>query len=635
MALNLIEVTGNLVDLTGGVPTNARLWFRLDRAEWDSDGNIFAPEYVEVIASTADGSFSIMLQSTLEMASGSQYEAFLKYTDPLDSEQKNFSLGKFSIDAAGPLRLADLLDGASPVGVDPDTIADAIASLASGISTRPEDVSLDAPAFAPTANASAVRTIVSGDDGYHRHFGSMARDERGNLHVVYRRALGHTTYYEGAICHMVLADDGAEIQPETVLVPIQSNWDHEAPQIFVTPEGIMTLVYGSVGLPASSTMPTNFYSMHKHVDADEWSAPSLIGTVASGRNYGRIKMVPAIGAGRKWRLIKPYYGRNPSDQRLLGTMVSDDGGRSWSFGPNVYEGTTYENTEFDIAFVNALYGYAAMRRNSGRLHWLTTTDGGLTWSAPVGATWGTTSDVAPSLDVVYADGVAHLLLGYCDRASDVSAWRWAPAYTVGANPEAFGRTYVQTSTGMLNASGYQCPVIYPSGQMAVVEFVERAYGAGGISDPVATDVRLVWASPANWISGRPIEKTLSMRGATTAGSPAFAAALAWYNKQPNGLVTVNFRIAMSSIGGMVGHLHITGLPYTIKSSPHARPGLSIGFIGGASLSAGQIGVLGFGVAGGTEIALYAQTATGVANLTNVLITDSFTLYGTLTYFTDE
>lgn len=58
MAVNLVTVTGNLEAISGGDLSLGRLWFRLNRPDWNLSGDIFAPEYVEAIAS-AGGAFSV------------------------------------------------------------------------------------------------------------------------------------------------------------------------------------------------------------------------------------------------------------------------------------------------------------------------------------------------------------------------------------------------------------------------------------------------------------------------------------------------------------------------------------------------------------------------------------------------
>lgn len=497
------------------------------------------------------------------------------------------------------------------------------------------DLALAAPAFEPVATNASVRTIINGDDGYHRHFGSMAADDRGVLHLFYRRALGHATYYEGALCYRRLDHNGYQIGAEQVLVPIRAGWDMGAPKVVITPTGRIVATYAQVSLPASAATPVEFFAIHKDVQAAEWSAPIKFATINGARNYGAVKVVPSQRPGQRWKLISPYYGRDGSGTRRVGVFESYDWGESWQTVADNYLGADSALTEMAVAFINARSGFAATRRNGGRLHWQYTGDGGLTWTAPVEVTWGTTADVSPSLDVIYQDGVPYLLLGYCDRSADQTCWRWAPAHALRANAEAMVHNVVATSTAMIEASGYQSPVIYPSGEMAYVEFVERAYGPGGINDPVATDVRLIWANPAKWLAGMPLITTLGLRGATTAGSPTITSSGAWFSKQPNGLVTVNFRMAISAIGGMEGRLQITGLPYSIKDHPLARPTFPLEYVDGTALADGHLAILAVGVPGGRDLDLYIRLQNGRANLTPTHITSSFACYGEFSYFTDE
>ena len=108
MAVTLVTVTGNLETLTGATPSLGRIWFKLNRPDWNLSGDIFAPEYIEAIADVG-GAFSKSLQSTDDFETGATYSAILKYREPLDGKDREYTLGMFAMPAGGPWQLGDLL----------------------------------------------------------------------------------------------------------------------------------------------------------------------------------------------------------------------------------------------------------------------------------------------------------------------------------------------------------------------------------------------------------------------------------------------------------------------------------------------------------------------------------------------
>lgn len=120
MAVDLVTVTGNLETLAGAAPLLGRVWFRISRADWTLSGEIFAPEYVEVIADAVTGAFSVDLQSTDDFEAGSTYAAVLKYREPLDAKDREFTIGTFALPSGGPYQLGDLMSVpvAAPVPAD-------------------------------------------------------------------------------------------------------------------------------------------------------------------------------------------------------------------------------------------------------------------------------------------------------------------------------------------------------------------------------------------------------------------------------------------------------------------------------------------------------------------------------------
>ena len=135
MAVDLVTVTGNIETLTGATPSLSRIWFKLNRPSWNLAGDIFAPEYTEAIAS-AGGAFSVALQSTDDLENGASYSAILRYREPLDGKDREYTLSTFLLPTGGPYQLGDLL---SVPFVEP--VPEDILELATAAALRAESAS--------------------------------------------------------------------------------------------------------------------------------------------------------------------------------------------------------------------------------------------------------------------------------------------------------------------------------------------------------------------------------------------------------------------------------------------------------------------------------------------------------------
>ena len=154
MAVELVTVTGNLETLIGATPSNGRFWFKLARPDWNADGDIFAPEYVEAVAAS-DGSFSIALQSTDDFESAANYSAVLRYRDTVSGTDREYTVGFFALPAPGPHQLADLLTAGAPP---------APTSYWRAITEAEYDACIDAEDSAAASSALAEKWATENED---------------------------------------------------------------------------------------------------------------------------------------------------------------------------------------------------------------------------------------------------------------------------------------------------------------------------------------------------------------------------------------------------------------------------------------------------------------------------------------
>lgn len=175
MAVNLVTVTGNLEAISGGDLSLGRLWFRLNRPDWNLSGDIFAPEYVEAIAS-AGGAFSVALQSTDDLEAGASYSVILKYREPLDNRDREYTVGKFMLPDGGPYQLGDLLTVpfVEPVPADILVLCQAYAAAAEAAAdaaqawaespTPPDPLDPTSKSSKTWAEAAAADRVATGID---------------------------------------------------------------------------------------------------------------------------------------------------------------------------------------------------------------------------------------------------------------------------------------------------------------------------------------------------------------------------------------------------------------------------------------------------------------------------------------
>ncbi|RVK73162.1 exo-alpha-sialidase [Sinorhizobium meliloti] len=497
-------------------------------------------------------------------------------------------------------------------------------------------------------SASATRVIIDGstENGgspvYHRHFGTIETDNIGRLHVLYRRALGHATYFEGGIYGVYLEHNGQQRSAERQIVAPVAGYDVSDPRLLKLPNGDLLLVWQELHLASPGLADQAVFKGKVSKDNGEtWSAAWTIFTSGDGycRLFGPLKLIQDYGAGGRWRIAMTVYLRVFSPSTTLHTAVfySDDGGQTFAEGTPVYSGSLQYN-ETAVAWANASAALAIMRVTPSDGFYISkTTNGGATWSAPVKMVAIETAAVAPSLDVITKNGVQYFLLGYCDRTDNVTKWRWETATKALSTPaSAFsGNAKITSAADMIEASGYQAVKVFPAGQMLFVEFKEYAYNTA-ISDPVGTDVRLVYANPLSWLGGEEAF-TPTIVGATTPGTPTgtFTGTI---EKDATGLVHWTARIALTSKGGMAGQLKIGGFPYPNRAGTRFRSGARVNFMSGVTLpNYGQ--PFAFMAASASTVDLWRSNAvgtdtTGIANFDASQIADNGVMELSGHYWTD-
>lgn len=334
----------------------------------------------------------------------------------------------------------------------------------------------------PFANdfSTGVKVVRDGSsDTYHRHFGQIVEDLSGKLHLWYGRNTVHgvtsgaTTYY----CTSV--DGGETWSTEQEFITSASGYDCRNMSAGITPSGRLIFIYGVV--KSNGTAPTVFRMKYSDNKGASWSDGPDIVTVnyAYARSYGRIKVIPGSGT-KPYRLAwTPYYqsSTGPSTYKVAVWTSSDDG-LTWTEGTPVVNNTT-GHSETEIVAMSSTVWFAVCR---GPLTIFKTTDAGATW-ASVGTVPATSLDnqVAPTLDKFCYQGKWYLLLGFCDRDSDVLRWRIVDAKSLLSSTTYFGGL-IDTATDMVNASGYQCPITKPDGTVyfeegtAFIEFKEYTGG---------------------------------------------------------------------------------------------------------------------------------------------------------------
>lgn len=469
-----------------------------------------------------------------------------------------------------------------------------------------------------------TRRIFNGAGDTHRHFGGIARTPDGRIHLLHRRAAEHGTVAEGCIAYCTLANEGGgALSAETVLAAPGPGRDLRDCDIGLTPSGRLVAHWTDNPASPAGVGPVYFVSCFSDDGGATWSAPQVYDTVMFdfARTYGTMKTVPGTSM-----IVKPGYKQTGAGVYRCGLYWSDDGGETWVEGAPIYSGSAAAYNETDVAFIDAFTGFACARSNG--LNWSVTRDGGETWSPFQSIGWASPSDVAPSLNVITVSGVPFLLLGYCDRAANVTRWRWARADLLLSTAEAMTPHLKTTSAAdMVSASGYQKPVLYPAGELLFVEYKEQ------LAPDKSSDVRLVYGSPMDWIENEEGFFTPYLKGTTTAGSPVYDAAEGAFSKRGR-QVTARVRIDISSKGGLQGQVAVCGLPFKVAAGPVNRAPVQISFLSGHNI--GSYGsVVGFAFDGTNEFRLNMLGSAAQVSLTHANINDDLVLYASVTYETDE
>ncbi|MCU0801606.1 MAG: hypothetical protein MUD11_07495 [Rhodobacteraceae bacterium] len=192
MPVTLQTVTGNIEHITGTTPNAARLRFRMNRPDWTTTGEIFAPRDVEAVADTVTGAFSVQLQQTDLLQQGSVYKAVLYYRDVISGEDREYTVGQFEVPAGGPHELTDLLEAGFVNPENAQTIADwlaqaqASAVAAAGSATAAAASADQAEVAAIAAGAPIFPTIAAGIAGVANGAVFMVPSGGDGL-VIYRR----------------------------------------------------------------------------------------------------------------------------------------------------------------------------------------------------------------------------------------------------------------------------------------------------------------------------------------------------------------------------------------------------------------------------------------------------------------
>jgi hypothetical protein len=165
MAVLLTTVTGNLETLLGTTPSLSRVWFELNRPDWNAAGDIFAKTPVEVVADAA-GAFSVPLQSTVPFLNGAVYSAVLKYRNTVTGLDEQYLLASFAVPGSGPVELSDLLVAGVVPPVPVDVLAFALAAQVSATASAAAAlISANLAAAFPGGPEFSTQAIYSADTG--------------------------------------------------------------------------------------------------------------------------------------------------------------------------------------------------------------------------------------------------------------------------------------------------------------------------------------------------------------------------------------------------------------------------------------------------------------------------------------
>lgn len=355
-------------------------------------------------------------------------------------------------------------------------------------------------------------------DGLHRHFGQYVEGIDGRRHLIYGRSPTHGTTANTTAWHRYSDDGGETWSAETEVVPANALLDQRSMSMCVTPTGRIIIIYAKV--LADGTDLVTFGLRYSDDNGVTWTQGTDIVTInfTYCRAYGRIKLIPG-DSNNTYRLAwTPYYrsGSGPATYKVA-VWYSDNttDGLTWTEGTPIVNDTSGQ-TECELVAINALIWFAVTRGGSGlTLH--KSVNGGSTW-ASVGVVPLTSSDsqVAPTLDKFPKDGSWFIALSYCNRAADEQIWRVAAVAEALTTSNAFGSS-IAIATDMVNASGYQCPLAGPDGNLYVeggTSYVEFKEYVG----QVYTQVRLVRIDLLALIAQSFLIKTVASGAVTIPGN---------------------------------------------------------------------------------------------------------------------
>ncbi len=379
-------------------------------------------------------------------------------------------------------------------------------------SETPYTEGFDTPYYNPTA-INKVKNLQVGSatplDG-HRHFGGIARTSTGRIIVTYRKSPGHATQIDTEIMYMLSDDGGSTFTAEAVLVAGSATYDNRSQSIAVTSTGRIVVNFNAVVVAGGAG--NQFNSMFSDDDGETWSTPVtfVTNTETFSRLFGQMKEVPSDIDPLQTMLVSSAYYRNDNLTDFdVAYYRSYDNGDTWSSPVTIVSDTTGYN-ETALCWLSSQSIIAVSRGPNGLNLWCSI-DAGVSW-LDRGVIPPTSSDnqVAPSLNLVTVGSKQAVLLGYCDRAADLTTWQldWAGNVCLATPSELFGEQItLSTTDDMVNASGYQSGVVYPSGEFLFVEFKEYT---PTVSFPYS-DVRIGVAYPKNWLGGEVFNKTLYRR----------------------------------------------------------------------------------------------------------------------------
>lgn len=424
MAVDLVTVTGNLETLAGAAPLLGRVWFRISRADWTLSGEIFAPEYVEVIADAVTGAFSVDLQSTDDFEAGSTYAAVLKYREPLDAKDREFTIGTFALPSGGPYQLGDLMSVpvAAPVPADVLALCQAYAAataadrIQTGLDRTAAEASaarIDLGELDDAVAATAADAVATGANAV-----STAADRAAVTPLAAQVVIDAAAVAANAV---IVAADKAAIAADRVLAETAAA-NAQASAYTVATWAALSAITGTAAGQGAEVLDA---------DAGTHTDPVVGGTVA---NAGRFTW-SASPAGWKWIGATGLAGKASKtsvDQELLGQVVGTSAAASGSVGSNnsfyYWPGTqkTYDQllTQIEIGVNAARVIQIPVARVEG--------DGSLTL---VSMNYGTTAVGANTLTMnVFVPagcviGIGNMGAFYFDATTGVPLWNTAAAPT--------------------------------------------------------------------------------------------------------------------------------------------------------------------------------------------------------------